>query len=94
MIPPVSNTSWQGNPAHVPDEIQRTARKLEATFLAEMLKSTGLGDQPDGFGGGAGESQFSSFLVQAQAGAISKAGGLGLSEMFIKSLMEKTRDGR
>ncbi|MDA7430210.1 rod-binding protein [Primorskyibacter aestuariivivens] len=93
MIPLVSNTPGQGGATQVPEEIRSAAQKLEAAFLAEMLKSAGLGSAPNSFGGGAGESQFSSFLIEAQAHAISRAGGLGLSEMFIKSLMETVHDG-
>lgn len=93
MIPPVSNAPLQGIAGSAPEEIRGAAQKLEAAFLAEMLKSAGLGKTSGGFDGGTGESQFSSFLVQAQADAISQAGGLGLSEMFVKSLMEKSHDG-
>lgn len=93
MIPPVSNAPAPGIAGPVPADIREAAQKLEAAFLAEMLKSAGLGKVSGGFDGGAGESQFSSFLVQAQADAISQAGGFGLSEMFVKSLMEKSHDG-
>lgn len=68
--------------------IHHAAQKLEATFLAEMLKSAGFGKQRDSFGGGAGEEQFSSFLVQAQSEAMVRAGGVGLTETFVKALME------
>ncbi len=59
-------------------------------FLAEMLKSTGLGKPPEGFGGGAGEEQFASFLRLEQARAMVQSGGLGLSEAFFNALKEKT----
>lgn len=39
-----------------------TAQKLEASFLAEMLKHTGLGEGSGAFSGGIGEEQFASFL--------------------------------
>lgn len=69
------------------------AQKLEATFLAEMLKSAGLGETRDAFGGGSGEDQFSSFLVQAQAEKIVDAGGLGLAEALFDALKERQVDG-
>ena len=62
------------------------AQKLEASFLAEMLKSAGFGESRESFGGGAGEDQFSSFLVQEQAMEMVKAGGIGLTESLFAAL--------
>lgn len=64
------------------------AKKLEATFLAEMLKSSGLGQTPQAFGGGSGEDQFSSFLRQAQADTMVEAGGIGLAQSLFEALKE------
>lgn len=69
--------------------LRATAQKLEASFLSEMLKSTGLGQESESFGGGAGESQFSSFLIEAQAEGMAKAGGIGLAESIFQSLKER-----
>ena len=68
--------------------MRQAAQKLEATFLVEMLKSAGLDKASGGFGGGAGEEQFSSIMVRAQAEQITQAGGIGLSEMFFNALKE------
>jgi len=68
--------------------LMAAAQKLEASFLAEMLKSAGLGATSKEFGGGAGEDQFSSFLVQEQALAMVEAGGIGLSESLYEALKE------
>lgn len=57
-------------------------QQLESVFLAEMLKSAGVGKTPDSFGGGAGEDHFSSFLRDAQAREMVRAGGLGLANYF------------
>ena len=46
--------------------LRAAAEQLEADFLAEMLKSAGLGTTSPSFGGGAGEDHFGSFLRQAQ----------------------------
>lgn len=70
-------------------ELWQAAQKLEASFLAEMLKSTGLGAPSESFGGGPGEEQFESFLRQAQADQMVKKGGIGLSEVLFESLMER-----
>lgn len=59
---------------------------LEGAFLAEMLGHAGLGRMPEGFGGGAGEEQFSSFLHQAQADSIARRGGIGLAERIFIAL--------
>ena len=67
------------------------AQKLEASFLAEMLKAAGLGKTRGEFGGGAGEDQFSSFLVQEQAMAMVRAGGIGLSETLFETLKERQK---
>ncbi|NVO57665.1 rod-binding protein [Rhodobacteraceae bacterium B1Z28] len=72
------------------DRLQAAAVELEAAFLAEMLKSAGLGKTRQSFGGGAGEDQFASFLVQQQAQQLAQSGGVGLSEILFKSMMEKT----
>lgn len=71
------------------EKMRNVSVKLEATFLSEMLKSAGLGAPSGDFGGGAGEEQFSSFLVDAQATQIARAGGVGLSEMIFAELMER-----
>ena len=66
------------------------AQELEANFLAEMLKSAGVGEPPDAFGGGAGEEQFASFLRLEQAREMVDAGGIGLAESLFEALKERT----
>ncbi len=74
----------------VPDQkLRDVAQELEVHFLSVMLKEAGVGRTPDGFGGGAGEDQFTSFLRDEQARAMVQAGGLGLAEMFFQSLKER-----
>jgi len=75
-----------------PDSIREAAEKLEATFLAEMLKSAGLGAQEHGFGGGIGEEQFASFQREALAREMVRRGGIGLAETFYNALKEKTHE--
>ena len=74
-------------------KLRQAAQQLEATFLAEMLKSAGIGKSRTEFGGGMGEDQFSSFLVQAQAEKMVEAGGIGLSETLFHALKETQNDG-
>ena len=55
--------------------LKAAATELEAAFLAEMLKSAGLGQAREAMGGGAGEAQFASLLATEHAKALAKAGG-------------------
>lgn len=73
-------------------QLQQAARNLEASFLAEMLKSAGVGTAPNAFGGGAGEEHFSSFLREAQAKEMAEAGGLGLAESLFEALKARADD--
>lgn len=68
------------------------AEALEASFLAEMLKATGLGEQENSFSGSAGESQFASFHRDAIAREIVRSGGIGLADMIEASLKERLHD--
>jgi len=72
------------------DKLRDASEKLEASFLAEMLKSAGFGKTPESFGGGEGEDQFTSFLVQAQAEKMVDAGGIGLAEQLFEALKERS----
>ncbi len=69
--------------------LRAAAEKLESQFLAEMLKSAGVGEPRESLGGGAGEDQFSSFLVQEYASATVRAGGIGLAKVIFESLVKK-----
>ena len=74
----------------VDTRLREAAQELEVTFLAEMLKSAGLGTPREAFGGGIGEDQFGSFLREAQAREIVKAGGIGLAERLFEALKERS----
>ena len=67
-------------------KLRDAAEKLESTFLAEMLKSAGLGAPRDTFGGGAGEEHFASFLREAQAKEMAQSGGIGLAEALFEAM--------
>ena len=91
LVPPpghvTSGVSLQ-NQNSTDAQLRQAASDLEASFLAVMLKSAGLGQSRELFGGGAGEDQFSSFLRQAQAEQIVEAGGIGLAERLFEALKE------
>lgn len=88
-VPVTGLTDAATAPSKVDAKLREASKELEATFLAEMLKSAGLGETSKSFGGGAGEDQFSSFLRMEQARAMVDAGGIGLSEAFFNALKER-----
>lgn len=53
--------------------------RLETAFLAEMLKIAMPDAGAGAFGGGTGESQFSSFLTEQHAAALAARLDLGLA---------------
>ncbi len=76
-----------------PDTARRAAAEaLEASFLAEMLKATGLGEQKNNFSGSTGESQFASFHREAVAREIVNKGGIGLADMIEAAMKEMAHD--
>lgn len=91
-LPPLQMPDRATPPPQTEARLRAAAQALEASFLAQMLETAGLGDVPDAFGGGAGESQFASFLRQAQAEEMAARGGIGLSKAIFDSLVERTRD--
>jgi Rod binding domain-containing protein len=72
--------------------LRTKAEALEAAFLAEMLRHSGLGEQESRFGGGIGETQVTSFLREAQAKAMVNAGGIGLAELLLRSMVKQGGD--
>jgi len=72
--------------------LREAATSLEAAFLSEMLKAASFGASAGAFGGGQGEEQFQSFLRDAQATEMAKAGGIGLAESLFDALKER-QDG-
>lgn len=86
MLDPVPVPAAPGPTANADARLRKLAQDLEATFLSEMLGHAGLGQTSGPFGGGAGESQFASFLRQEQATAMVKAGGIGLAESLFRAM--------
>lgn len=89
VLPPSAIAPQQRSIPAQDDALMKAARELEASFLAEMLKSAGLGETPEAFGGGPGEDQFASFLRLEQARAMVGAGGIGLAESLFEALKER-----
>lgn len=81
-----------GAPPDRAAQLREVAQSLEAAFLSEMLKSAGIGKTPEGFGGGAGEDQFASFLRDEQAMQMTRAGGIGLAEALFDSMIGRAHE--
>lgn len=72
-------------------KLRELSQELEATFLTEMLKHAGMAETRDGFGGGIGEEQFSSMLLQEHAKQITANGGIGLAENLFQALVKRAQ---
>lgn len=64
--------------AHRPPLDAVTVDQIEAMFLNEMLKSTGIGEAVRTMSGGIGEAQFTSFLTEEYARILASRIDLGL----------------
>ena len=70
-------------------QIEQTAQKFEAAFIAQMLGPMFDGAELSApFGGGPGEAAFKSFLLEAVAQQMAKAGGLGLTEDLTREMLK------
>ncbi|MGC9418329.1 MAG: rod-binding protein [Rhodovulum sp.] len=93
MLSPVTApTAQTPNRTAGDTRLREAAEKLEAQFLAEMLKHAGLGETKGEFSGGIGETQFASFLREAQAEEMVRAGGIGLAESLFEAMKERIND--
>jgi len=85
--PPVSPS-----PESRESQLMAVAQSLEAAFLSEMLKSAGVGETPQDFGGGAGEDQFASFMRDEQAKQMVQAGGIGLAQSMFDAMIARSHE--
>lgn len=92
LLPEKSVAPNSGNEQNRAAEARRVAQEYEASFIAEMLKYTGVNSTSDTFGGGAGEDAFASFLTQEYATKIAEAGGLGIAETVFNAMMQEDRN--
>ena len=71
-------------------KIHKTSQDFEASFLQVMLGTMfqGQGSIDGSFSGGQGEQAFRSFLTDAMAKGVVKAGGIGLSQTVEKELLK------
>jgi flagellar protein FlgJ len=70
-------------------QIHKTAQAFESQFLSQMLGTMFEGvstSQP--FGGGEGEQAFKSFLMDAFAKQMTKAGGVGITNAVQREMLK------
>jgi flagellar protein FlgJ len=70
-------------------DIKKTAQKFESSFLSIMLQQMFEGtDTAAPFGGGPGESMFKSFMTEAMANKMTKAGGVGVAPAIEREMLK------
>ena len=70
-------------------EIDKTAKKFEASFLNIMLQQMFDGVQTAApFGGGPGEEMFKSFMTDAMASKMVQAGGVGVAASVSREMLK------
>jgi Rod binding domain-containing protein len=70
-------------------KIAKTAQAYEASFLSAMLGHMFTSVDADApFSGGAGEQAFRSFMTDAIATSMSKAGGVGLAKSVTAEMLK------
>ena len=75
------------NPKNL-DALKKVGQDFEAQFLAQMLGHMFNGIKTDKmFGGGQGEDMYKSLMVEEYGKAIAKAGGIGVADQVVRSVM-------
>ena len=74
--------------------IAKTAEDFEVSFMSQMLKPMfeGLSTEAP-FGGGEAEGTWRSFLIDAMAKKVVKAGGIGVTGLVMSEML-KMQEGR
>ena len=69
-------------------QAEEVARQFERMFISEMLAPMFQGLETDGpMGGGNAEATFRPMLVDQYADAISRGGGIGISDAVLKEIL-------
>ncbi|MBD0271289.1 MAG: rod-binding protein [Acetobacteraceae bacterium] len=90
-LPPVHTPLAPAQLAAAPAKMREAARNFEAQALSQLLQPAfaGLGAEPLGRGGAA-EAQWRTMLVDAVAGAATRAGsGLGIADMALREMLRR-----
>ena len=69
-------------------QAEEVARQFERMFISEMLAPMFQGLETDGLtGGGNAEATFRPMLIDQYADAISRSGGIGISDSVLKEIL-------
>ncbi len=80
----------QAQLAAAPAKMREAARSFETQVLSQLLQPAFAGLGADAMGGGAAEAQWRPMLVDAMAGAASRAGhGLGIADMVLREMLRR-----
>lgn len=71
------------------EEIEKTAEDFEAFFITQMLEQMHEGIETEGmFGGGHAEKVYRSMLFGEYGKSMAKSGGIGVSDMIARDLVQ------
>jgi peptidoglycan hydrolase FlgJ len=92
QAPLIQTQLTQAQLAAAPAKMREAARSFETQVLSQLLQPAfaGLGTDTTMGGGGAAEAQWRPMLVDAMAGAASRARcGLGIGEMVLREMLRR-----
>lgn len=70
-------------------QVKETAQAFEASFLSAMLQPMFASLSTEApFGGGRGEEMFRSFLTEAVAKQVARAGGVGIADTVQREMLK------
>jgi flagellar protein FlgJ len=88
LVPPANLAQTDAADLARRGQIRKAAQDFEATFLASMLQPVFEGlETAAPFGGGPGEAMFKSFLTEAMAKQMAKAGGVGVADVVAREML-------
>ena len=80
----------QAQLAAAPAKMREAARSFETQVLSQLLQPAFAGLGTEALGGGAAEAQWRGMLVDAVAGAASRAGhGLGIADTVLREMLRR-----
>jgi flagellar protein FlgJ len=89
LLKPATASPLTGATGKTKEQIAKTAKDFEASFVSVMLGQmfNGVGENSK-FGGGEGEQMFKSFLMDAFSKQMTKAGGVGIAASVQKEMLK------
>jgi flagellar protein FlgJ len=89
LLKPAVGSPLTGATGKTREQIAKTAKDFEASFVSVMLGQMfeGVGESGQ-FTGGEGEQMFKSFMMDAMSKQMSKAGGIGIAGPVQKEMLK------